>query len=163
MGTADGSVIGITQVVNHGDSSSRWNLVILGDGYRQSDLARFDADAQNFIATMKQTAPFDELWNAINVYRIDVASTDSGAADPVACGGTGAAPHTYFDATFCGDGQIRRLLTVNNDTVHGVVNQLMPQAHMIIVMQKGKPSASETRRHCKRLEGPRACYTKRFI
>jgi hypothetical protein len=134
MGTADGSVIGITQVVNHGDPSSRWNLVILGDGYRQSDLARFDSDAQNFITTMNQTAPFDELWNAVNVYRIDVASTNSGAADPVACGGTGAAPHTYFDATFCGDGQVRRLLTVNNDTVHGVVNRLMPQAHMIIVI-----------------------------
>jgi hypothetical protein len=134
MGTSDGSVIGITQVVNHGDPSQRWNLVILSEGYRQSELTQFESDVQNFLATMYQTAPYDELWCAINVYRIDVASTDSGAADPVACGGTGASPHTYFDATFCGDGQIRRLLTVNNGTVHNVVNGLMPQAQMILVI-----------------------------
>jgi hypothetical protein len=66
--------------------------VILSEGYRQSELTQFESDVQNFLATMYQTAPYDELWCAINVYRIDVASTDSGAADPIACGGTGASP-----------------------------------------------------------------------
>jgi hypothetical protein len=133
MGTSDGSVIGITQVVNHGDPSYRWNLVILSEGYRQDQLTQFHSDVQNFLSRMYQTPPYDELWCAINVYRIDVTSTDSGAADPTTCGGTGAAPHTYFDATFCSNG-IRRLLTVNDGTVNNVVNQLMPQASMIMVI-----------------------------
>jgi hypothetical protein len=108
--------------------------VILSEGYRRNELSQFQSDVQNFLSRMYQSSPFDELWCAINVYRIDVSSTDSGADDPTACGGTGASPNTYFDATFCGDGQIRRLLTVNDSIVHSVVNQYMPQAHMIMVI-----------------------------
>ena len=134
MGIADGSVIGITKVVDHGDPSYRWNLVTLAEGYRQDQLSQFHTDLQNFLNRIYQTPPYDELWEAINVYGIDVASTDSGAADPTSCGGTGSTPRTYFDATFCGDGRIRRLLTVNEGTVHNVVNQFMPQASMIMVI-----------------------------
>ena len=71
---------------------------------------------------LKNTRPLDELWNAINIYRVDVVSTDSGADDPVACGGTGAAPATYFDGSFC-DGGIRRALDVNSTTAITVANQ----------------------------------------
>ncbi|HXJ96195.1 MAG TPA: M64 family metallopeptidase [Terriglobia bacterium] len=134
MGTADGQVVGVTKIVDNGDPSLRWNLVILPDGYQQEQLNQFQTDAEKFVSTLQQTAPYDELAAAINVYRIDVSSTDSGAADPAACGGTGAAPHTYFDATFCGDGTIQRLLTVNDATVHAVVGAQMPQAHMTIVI-----------------------------
>ena len=134
MGAGDGKVVGMTKIVDHGDPSQRWNLVILSEGYQAGQLDQFHADAQNFVKTMYQTPPYDETWCGINVYRIDVSSTDSGAADPVACGGTGYTPHTYFDATFCGDGVIQRLLTVNDSTVHTVVNAQMPQAHMSLVI-----------------------------
>ena len=133
MSTSDGQVIGMTQVVNHGAASQRWNLVILSEGYQQSQLPQFHTDVQNFIGTLLQTPPFDELSCAMNIYRIDVASTDSGADDPTACGGTGAAPRTYFDASFCNSG-IQRLLEVNDTTVHTVVNAQLPQAHMIMVI-----------------------------
>jgi hypothetical protein len=134
MGTSDGNVVGVTKVVDHGDPAQRWNLVILSEGYQSAQLNQFHSDVQDFISTMYRTPPYDEMWCGINIYRIDVASTDSGAADPVACGGTGYAPHTYFDASFCGDGVIQRLLTVNDGTVHDVVNAQMPQAHMILVV-----------------------------
>jgi IgA peptidase M64 len=134
MGKSDGSVIGMTKIVDHGDPSQRWNLVILSEGYQSTQLDQFHSDVQDFVKTMYQTPPYDEMWCGINIYRIDVSSTDSGAADPVACGGTGYAPHTYFDARFCGDGQIQRLLTVNDGTVHDVVNAQLPQAHMILVI-----------------------------
>lgn len=133
MSTGDGSVIGMTKVVDHGDPALRWNLVILGDGYQVSEIAKFGTDVQALVQKVQATPPFGELWDAINVYRIDVSSTDSGAADPVACDGTGAEPRTYFDASFCNNG-IRRLLTVNNLTVHTVVNARIPQAHMIMVL-----------------------------
>ena len=32
MSTADGRVIGTTQILNNGPAASRWNLVIMGDG-----------------------------------------------------------------------------------------------------------------------------------
>jgi hypothetical protein len=133
VSTADGTVIGMTKVVDNGDPARRWNMVLLGDGYQKGEIAQFGSDVSKFVNTMKGTVPFGDLWKGINVFRIDVSSTDSGAGDPAACGGTGAAPHTYFDASFCTNG-IRRLLVVNNTTVHKVVNAKMPQAHMILVL-----------------------------
>jgi len=140
MGAGDGAVVGTTKILDHGSPSARWNLAVLGDGYRAAELTQFATDAQDFVTTLLATPPFNEhylfgrrLSDAINVYRIDVSSTDSGADDPAACGGTGAAPATFFDAAFC-NGGIRRLLVVNTATVATVVNAQMPQAHMSIVI-----------------------------
>ena len=119
MSTADGHVIGTTKVVDHGDPALRWNLVILGDGYQAGQIAQFAANVSSFIAKLQSEPPFGDVWTGINVYRIDVASTDSGADDPVACGGTGLAARTYFDATFCGDGVNQRLCNVNATTAFG--------------------------------------------
>ena len=134
MGTSDGHVVGTTQIVNHGSPAVRWNVVILSEGYTDAQLGQFHSDVDSFVATLSTTPPFDGLWCGINVYCVDVSSTDSGADDPATCGGTGTAAATYFDATFCGDGVIRRLLVVNDATVHAVVNAQVPQAHVILVM-----------------------------
>ena len=90
MSTADGTVVGTTQVVDNGPRSQRWNLVVMGDGYQPGQLGQFANDVQAFVDTLFGTPPFNELRRAINVFRVDVSSTDSGADDPTACGGTGA-------------------------------------------------------------------------
>ena len=81
-------------------------------------MAKYHADVQAFVDAFGQTAPFGDLWCGINVHRIDVVSTDSGADDPIACGdgsaGSGAVARTYFDATFCSGNAIRRLLTCDS-------------------------------------------------
>jgi hypothetical protein len=127
-------VQGVTKIIDHGPDSVRWNLVILGDGYQTGELTNYAADALAFVNTLSATTPFDTLWPAINCHRVDVSSTDSGAADPIACGGTGATPSTYFDASFCGDGQIQRLLVVNTTTALNVATAQVPQMHMTIVI-----------------------------
>lgn len=134
MSTSDGTVIGVTKIVDHGADAARWNIVILGDGYQQSELATYSTDAQSFVNYLQKTTPFDKLWPAINVHRVDVNSTDSGAADPAACGGTGATPKTYFDAKFCSDGQIRRLLQVNTATALNVSSTQVPAVEMTFVV-----------------------------
>ena len=58
---------------------------ILGDGYRASELTQYHADVQNILTTLRSTPPYDGLWCGINVHRIDVTSTDSGADDPTIC------------------------------------------------------------------------------
>jgi hypothetical protein len=104
MSAGDGTVLGTTKIVDNGPPSQRWNIAIMGDGYTAAQLGQYALDAQTIANTILATAPFDSLRKAINIFRIDVSSTDSGAADPVACGGSGAAPRTYFDSKFCGDG-----------------------------------------------------------
>jgi hypothetical protein len=58
---------------------------------------------------------------------VDVTSDESGADDPTACGGTGAAVATYFDGTFCADGVIQRLTGVNGATAASVLATLLPE------------------------------------
>jgi len=134
MSTADGMVIGTTKIVDRGSDPVRWNLVVVSEGYRAAEIGQFAADTQNFVATLFSTPPFDELQGVVNVHRVDVASTDSGADDPVACmGGSGATPATFFDASFCNSG-LRRALKVNNGLVIDTVATQVPHANMIIVL-----------------------------
>src|SRR5262249_14081968 len=107
---------------------------------RASEMAQYASDADSFVAHLFGTRPFNEnaifgarYSDAINVWRVDVSSTDSGADDPVACGGTGASPKTYFDSSFC-NGGIKRLLLANSTTAINVANVQVPQWHLIMVM-----------------------------
>ena len=86
MSAADGFVGGTVKVVDHGPNGARYNIVIVGDGYRAADAAKYHADVQSFVDTLRATAPFADLWCGVNIHRVDVVSTDSGADDPAACG-----------------------------------------------------------------------------
>ena len=136
----NGYVVQTTKIVDHGANSLRYNIVILGDGYKASELAKYHADVQNFFDTMRATAPYNDLWCAFNVYCVDVVSTDSGAADPSTCGdgttGSGATPRTYFNSTFCGgtDHNARRLLTCDSVSAKNVAQMQVPEVHLTMVI-----------------------------
>lgn len=136
MGTSDGSILGTTKVVDHGPDSQRYNLVFLSDGYRASEISQFEQDVNDFVAYLFTVAPFDDLdlQCAFNIYRVNVSSTDSGADDPTACGGTGATRATYFDGTFCADGVIQRLTGINSATAITVLNAQVPAWDQAVVL-----------------------------
>ncbi len=138
MSSADGYVLNVTKVVDHGSDSDRWNLVILGDGYQASELATYHTDVQNFVDQIRITPPFDDLWAGINVHRVDVVSTDSGADDPTTCtGGTGATPATYFDSTFCSPWNgtnLDRLLTCDSTLAETEAKAKVPLTHQVVVV-----------------------------
>src|SRR5262249_3062999 len=71
----------------------------------------------------------------INIYRLDVASTDSGADDPSGgpCTGTGVMKNTYFDATFCSSG-VPRLLTIDTDLATSTASSYVPQYHVVVAI-----------------------------
>ena len=48
MSTSDGYVVGQHKIVDHGPNSQRYNIVIEGDGYQASELAKFETDVQAF-------------------------------------------------------------------------------------------------------------------
>jgi IgA Peptidase M64 len=152
MSRQDGEVRGAVRVVDHGRPASRWDLVILSEGYTRGDLDAgvFAQDVDGLVAALFAAEPFDEpeLREAINVWRVDIASDDRGADDPgedpgtgLCTAGTGTRARTYFDATFCG-GQddkppterIHRLLTVNTTTVLAVVEEQVPEWDVVMVI-----------------------------
>jgi hypothetical protein len=130
MGASDGKVIGATLIVDNGSPAERFNLVLVAEGYRETELDTFASDAQDFVDGLFATEPFDRHRCAINVWRLDVASDDSGADDPAGnpCGGTGAMPDTFFDARFCSGG-VPRALVCNSGLVLQTVAQHVPQFH----------------------------------
>jgi IgA Peptidase M64/von Willebrand factor type A domain len=135
MGATDGYVVGTTKVVDHGADSARWNLVIIGDGYQASELASYHTHVQNFITDLRATPPFDELFCGINVHRVDVVSTDSGADDPACAGGTAVTAATYFDATFCtpfAGSPLDRLLSVDTELALSVAGAQVPLRHQVL-------------------------------
>lgn len=135
MGVSDGYVVGSTKIVDHGPNNLRWNLVIIGDGYRATELTQYHTDVQNFLTTLRATPPYDELFCGINVHRVDVVSTESGADDPGCAGGAAVTANTYFDATFCtmfAGSPLDRLLSVNTALALSVATAQVPLRHQVL-------------------------------
>jgi hypothetical protein len=131
----DGSVGAVSKIVDNGGDAERFDVVLLAEGYTSAELETFGMQAQVFADALFATAPFSTNCSAINVWRIDVASNESGADDPSSCsGGTGATVATYFDATACADGSQRRLVRVNEATALDVLNENVPGWDQAIVL-----------------------------
>jgi hypothetical protein len=134
MSTRDGRVVGPpTRIVNNGPENRRWNMVLMGDGFTEGELGAYRTHCQAFVDHLRATPPFDLMFPAINVFRIDVASTDSGADEPAACGGSGARRRTFFDASFCGFGT-QRLLVVKQETALRTARREVPRNHVGMVI-----------------------------
>jgi hypothetical protein len=137
MSASDGHVVGTTKVVDHGSDARRWTMVILAEGYRDVELPKFRDDVRAFVEQLYNTPPFTEMWCAINIYRVDVASTDSGADDPATCGdgtaGTGTTAATFFDATFCFN-NTRRLLVGDQTLALATAQAQVPEVDATVVI-----------------------------
>lgn len=113
MAAVDGYIEGVRTVATVREDSQQVVLVFVSDGYRKDELTKFRDDVDAFWHFFCQQPPFDsdEVRERFNVYRIDVASTDSGADHPACAdsldprdpckGPIGRVAATYFDSTFC--------------------------------------------------------------
>ena len=138
MGASDGAVVGLTKIVDAGPPEKRWNLVIVAEGYRKVELPKFAIDAKSVADRLLGEPPFTrpEIRRAINIYRLDVRSKQSGADQP-RCrdgGGTGAMAATFFDARFCVDGINQRLLAGDSALAIKTVAKKLKQWHQIMVI-----------------------------
>ena len=133
MSAADGSVLGTTQIFGTAPRNRAFNIVLLAEGFTNAQQNDFNNACTAFLNAFRATPPYDHLSAAINVFRVNVTSTDSGADDPVSGGGTGATARTYFDATF-GANNIRRLLVCNATTALQVAAAQVPEFTMALVV-----------------------------
>jgi IgA Peptidase M64 len=133
VSTSDGRIVGTTRIVDNGSDRRRWNLALMGDGYTEAQLGDYAAHCQGFVDHLRATPPFDLMFDAINVFRVDVASRESGADEPTACGGSGARPRTFFDASFCGFGT-QRLLVVKQEAALRTARRQVPRNHAAMVI-----------------------------
>ncbi len=148
MGKRDGSVLGVTKIVDNGRDAFRFTILLMPDGYTAAEMSTWHADAQSFVDTLLVTAPFSDydLTCAVNVHRFDVVSDESGADDPQCTigGGAGVKVKTYFDATFCSDGDNRRTMEVDSGTVWDTVHDYDLLAFNAVVVIVNSPIVGGT-------------------
>jgi hypothetical protein len=104
-----------------GQTNSRINLVIMGDGYQSSEFSQFVSDANNFTNALFLETPYKEYKNFFNVFAIKVPSNESGASHPGTATDVSEPAHpisivdNYFGSTF-DYFNIHRLLVATNTT-----------------------------------------------
>ncbi|HEY7419762.1 MAG TPA: M64 family metallopeptidase [Ktedonobacteraceae bacterium] len=124
MGENDGYVIGVgAPIVYSGDPSTILNIAILAEGYKLEEQEKFNLDAQHLVDYLFSIPTYRKYHYSFNVYPVNIASLDSGAADPTACGGSGLKPRTYLDASYC-NGGIRRGMSFNNTLAANAVKKM---------------------------------------
>lgn len=125
----NGRVLGTTKLVDNGSSASRWDLVLLGDGYASGEISQYEMNVRDVVDGILATKPFDELRAAINIHRINVVSDQSGASD--LC--TNVTRSTFFGAKFCDRG-LPRLLTANAMAAVDVADDEVPQWNALLMI-----------------------------
>ncbi|MES9991893.1 MAG: M64 family metallopeptidase [Candidatus Thiodiazotropha sp.] len=138
MSTSDGYVSGLVKVHDGGSPADRFNLVLVAEGYQVGEIAQFQSDVNEFVTHLFNSPPFDEedLACAFNIYRLEVISDESGADFPMCDDGEGdgSSVATYFDATFCADGKITRLMAGDSGSVQTTVESYLPEWTQILVI-----------------------------
>jgi len=119
---------GVYKVMDNGDSNNRADLVFLSEGYTASQLSQFSEDVDNIINGYFDVPPYLEYKKLYNVWRVEAASSVSGA-------GNGSPINTRFGAHF-GCYGIARLLCVDETKVTNYINSVMDstQADQVVVV-----------------------------
>lgn len=112
-----------------GDIDKRFNIAVLGDGYRAEDQALLRDNAQAIIDHLFGVSPLREYARFFNVKLVHVISKDNGADN----GSYGAVRDTALDAHFnCDD--IDRLLCIDDAKTQLAAAQDVPEYNFAIVL-----------------------------
>ncbi|TDX03356.1 M64 family metallopeptidase [Kribbella sp. VKM Ac-2566] len=97
-----------------GPAASRFNLVVMGDGYTAAELPKFREQLDKHLNILWSIEPFKSYRNYVNVYAVEIASPESGVdCDP---GLTDPKRDTPLQMGFwggCNPSSVQRLLTVS--------------------------------------------------
>ncbi len=134
-GTGDGSVQSITKIQDGGPDTQRFNIVIMGDGYQTSEISDFEARAQEVVNDFNSQTVYGSCQNAVNFYRVNIISDDSGVDKPSPCYGSPTLRDTYLDAKYCGDGSTQRCIGSSNGTlIASTANSATTNWHLALVL-----------------------------
>ncbi|MBD0776387.1 VWA domain-containing protein [Maribacter sp. ANRC-HE7] len=128
-------ILGTTKILDNGPDSDRLNIVFLAEGYQDTEQTSFNDSCDEIVIAIQNEPWFGDLLKAVNIHRINVESNESGADDPDCDGdGAGTTADTFFDATFCADGVIRRLLVADATKAQDAMDDQVPEWHAGVVL-----------------------------
>lgn len=124
----------------HGAADHHVNIVILGDGYTESEQATFHQDAARLSNYLLTTSPWDRYASYFNVFAIGVASEESGTSHPNTasdCAGSNVpltAVNTYFGCTFDAAGIHRLVVPRNTRAISQVLAEAFPDYDLVLML-----------------------------
>jgi hypothetical protein len=122
-------------VEENGPRSKRINLVFLSEGYTAAELPSFAAHVNAAVAFLFSKEPWQQYRSYCNVYRIEIASNQSGC-DNGDKSGPGGVRDTYFSAGFTTSG-VPQLLTLSgtgSSRAYSLLNSLVPEYDQCVVL-----------------------------
>jgi hypothetical protein len=132
-----GRILGLTRI-DPASSPGSFNILLLAEGFTLAEQPAFDQACASFVDALVAEPWFAVSGAALNVYRLNVASQDSGASSPDDCAdGSAGVPvtaNTYFGATYCATGSLRRVLKGNETLVRDVADTYLPAWHLLVVL-----------------------------
>jgi hypothetical protein len=103
-------------IVVNGPSPQKVDLLILGDGYTQADMQKFEADARRLSAHLFAVSPFKERAGDFNVWAMAVPTGESGISRPSTGVHHASALGTRYDIF----GSERYVLTLDNRALRDI-------------------------------------------
>ncbi len=104
----------VTTVLSNGTTDTRYDMVILGDGYVASEQATFNADVNTFLTALFQKSPYNIFASYYNVHTVFRASAQSGADRPDET--PPVFVNTAYEATY-NYGGVDRCLYIQNTSI----------------------------------------------
>lgn len=119
----------VVRLKGNGPSANRLDVVILGDGYKKSEMKKFAKDANTFMKAFFKEEPFKTYGRYFNVLRIDTPSKQSGAGE------NGISKDTVYRSAF-GCFNIERLLCSDSYSIESVLaaNVRPDQRDLVLVL-----------------------------
>lgn len=71
-----------TGVLVSGSTSAKYDIVFVGDGFRQQDQAIFNARVQDALQALQNMVPYSQKMCSFNVWRVNVLSAEAGVDHP---------------------------------------------------------------------------------
>lgn len=101
-----------------GDSATKVDLLVLGDGYTAAERGKFERDARRFMEALFSTSPFREHQKDFNVWGLCPAAEESGVSRP----SSGIYRRSPVGASYDTFGTERYVLTTENRALRDVAS-----------------------------------------
>jgi IgA Peptidase M64/Peptidase M64 N-terminus len=105
-------------LMKNGDPSNKVDLLLLGDGYTESEHPKFEKDARRMIDLLFATSPFKERRQDFNVWGLCPPAVESGISRP----STGKHRRSPVGTTYDAFGSERYVLTFENRTFRDIAS-----------------------------------------
>jgi len=137
----DAQAIELVAIDVQGASDQFINLVIIGDGYTETQQEKFVNDAKSFKDYLFTLEPFKNYADFFNIYAIKVVSVDSGARHDNSapdCPGINShpilKPNTYFDVRFDAGNIHRLVVPFKAGNISSTLSKFFPLYDQVVLL-----------------------------